>query len=146
MLNLNLYFILTLREMPYSALCIKLLSYFSVNNLWLGLGWITGARLVDSVGYASFSTQHLWLHRHRQNHVTFYLSAPSNLILLFSISSCSWSRRTQALCSGFWSWSVWWTGSWGVQSQKLILQLVVFWCMWGWCCNNFGLVLYTRKP
>ena len=93
------------------------------------LTWIgTGTWLVDSGGLSSF------------------ISASSVIILLLSIFSSSWARWTQALCSGFWSRSVWWARSRGVQSQKLLLQLVVFQYVYRHLVYTFSTSLHTGQP
>lgn len=79
----------------------------------------TGTWLVDPVSRASFS-HWFWLPKDQSIHIMFF-SVSSIVLLLLSVSGSCCARWTQALRSGFRSWSIWCVRSRGVQSQKLIL-------------------------
>ena len=104
----------------------------------------TGIRVVNTI-YCASCSQPFRLPKKQQSHTVFSSSAPNNILLFLIIFSGSWARRAQALHPGFWSRPIWWTKSSGVHSQKLILQLVDFWCIFCYHSNSVSLELHSRE-
>lgn len=89
--------------------------------------WMAGTRFAGSVGFTTVR----WVQ--------------ISIILLFFVSNWSRTRWTQTFPSGFRSRTVRWPRSRGVESQKLLLQLVVFWYMHRHFTSICDSMLHTRR-
>jgi hypothetical protein len=112
-----------------------------------------GTGIVDPLNNLTISAR--FQLRNQQHDAMFASFIPSNIVLLFAVSDCDRSRRSQALHSGFWGGPVRLSRSIGEQRKELLLQLVVFRCVrWlvryqadrGLCTRQFQLGSRIRNP
>jgi len=145
MLNINLYFILTLKKCLIQHCVLSFCHIFLIIIFDLdwdesqGLGLLTLSAMLPSLRstYDYIDTDNIMLHSTRQLQV---------ILFFFSLYLVAVGQGGHKPCVQAFGADQFGLDHEECKAKKLILQLVVFWYMWGFCCNKFGHMLCTRKP